>query len=87
VSASDTKALAYARALRALQHIEAAQNEIAKAAQELSGLVHGSTAYDKAWKLHDQVHRGWYAVRNEIERKRAKLDLDGMAAAERCPRL
>ena len=81
MTAIDTKAVAYERALRALRLIQEAQNTLDRAAQELSGLIHGATACDKVWRLREQVHRGWYAVQREIERKQSKIDLDEMARA------
>jgi hypothetical protein len=72
------KAAAEARVQSALDAIQEAQALIGYAAQALSSVNGICPVYLKVSRLHDQVHRAWYLVRDRADavKRRGKLTLD-----------
>lgn len=83
-----SRAAALERARAALEHIEAAQRELANASADLSAINGGAALQATAMKLYDHVHRYWYRVNDAINRVkptpvgRDKFTLDGCAAPD-----
>jgi hypothetical protein len=66
-------AAAELRVRNALQHIERAQNELARACAELSSIRGAMPMWRKISRLHDVVKAAWYAI-NDKDRGRWQLD-------------
>lgn len=83
MTAHDTKAHAYAKVQRALDRIEAAQNQIGEACSELSGICGAHPEWERLGKLYDKIKAHWYDTRDRLGAKHdaGKLDLDEMARA------
>lgn len=64
------------RMKKALDHIQAAQNELGRAQAELSAIQHGAPECAAVGREYDRVRRLWYRV--EKKTKYSKLGLDEM---------
>jgi hypothetical protein len=68
------KAAADAKLRRALELIERAQNDLASACAELSGLEGGIATWKATNQLHDRVRKLWYRAEKFRRVGRYKLD-------------
>lgn len=73
-----TKAEAEVRILRAMVHLEAAQNELDRAFQELSAITFWAPEYSRVGRLHQQVKTQWFRMNARLIG--GKYDLDSFAA-------
>lgn len=70
------------RVQRALRLIESAQNELSRAAAELSPLVGAIPLWRRAAKLSDLCHSFWYVLEQHKARRRWYIDGTNAAALD-----
>lgn len=70
------RAEAKLRILRALAHVQRAQDELGRAAGELSTLRFGHPAQRAVMRVYDRVHEVWYRVNALLVHPRVEVDRD-----------
>lgn len=70
------RAEAKVRMLRALSHIQRAQDELSCAAGQLSSLRFGHPAQAAVMRVYGRVHEVWYRVNALLVHTRVEMDRD-----------
>ncbi len=83
VTSEVAQAEAQRRVQEALNHLQAAQDQLAHACAALSALQGGVPVWKATSKLYDSVHSLWYRVENFRLGGRYRLDGTNLQALER----
>lgn len=79
-----TKAqIAEARIRRAMVLVERAQNDLARAAADLSVLRYGDPTSMKVYAVSEKAHAVWYRVRELLSNRKIELDHDEPSDSDR----